>query len=39
VQDLSMTSWPLHLPFGNQKRFGRDPEQRAGVIFASQSAA
>jgi hypothetical protein len=25
-----VTSWPDHLPFGNQKRFWRDPVKRAG---------
>jgi hypothetical protein len=32
VQDSSMTSWPDHLPFGNQKRFKRDPAKRAEWI-------
>jgi hypothetical protein len=28
VQDSSMTSWPDHQPFGNQKRFWHDPVKR-----------
>jgi hypothetical protein len=31
VQDSSMTSWPDHLPSGNQKRFWRDPVKGIGM--------
>jgi hypothetical protein len=32
VQDSSMTSWPDHLPSGNQKRFWRDLVKRIGAV-------
>jgi hypothetical protein len=30
-----MTSWPEHLPSGNQKRFWRDPVKRIEVVVQS----
>jgi hypothetical protein len=33
-----MTSWPDHLPSGNQKRFWRDPERGAAVYDAKTAA-